>query len=219
MDIKQIIGQRLRQCRHELNWTAEDAAKRLSKPVLPSRYSNWELGLRAPKPEQIFDLANLYKKSPAWVAGYSDIESTPADSLNFVSVSQATISVKDTLLVLERVSNDSAFNRDYIRRRGLNENKLTSIIAPDDSMCGRNALIKEGDELLIDRSQTTVTKADLFAMLVNDQIWIRWIRPEITGGFTVATEDPAHYPDTSLSAAELASQKIIGRVTRISRDR
>lgn len=217
LDIKSVIAKRLRQCRTEQGWTAEETAKQLN--VLPSRYSNWEQALRAPKYEQIFDLAELFNKPAAWIAGFTDMEGQPADSLHFVAVNQSTISLKDTVLTLERVSDDSAFNISYIKRRGLNENKLTTILAPDDSMAGRKDLIKEGDELLIDRTQNTVSKADLFAILVNGQVWVRWIRPEIDGSFTIAAEDTEHYPDNRLTKDGLTELRIIGRVTRISRDR
>lgn len=217
LDIKAVIASRLRQCRTDQGWSAEVTAKRLS--VLPSRYSNWEQGIRAPKYEQIFDLAELFGKPPAWIAGFTDVEGQPANPLNFIAVNQSTISVKDTVMQLERVSDDSAFNISYIKRRGLNENKLTTILAPDDSMTGKKDLIKEGDELLIDRAQNTANKADLFAILVNGQIWVRWIRPEINGNYTIAAEDSEHYPDNELNKDELANIKIIGRITRISRDR
>jgi transcriptional regulator with XRE-family HTH domain len=216
-DIKSVVAQRLRQCRNEKGWLQDEAASRLG--VLVSRYSNWEQALRLPKPDTIFKAAEVFGKPAAWLAGYSNVESNPADSLNFISVSKASISVKDTLITLEQVSNDSALNIEYIKRRGLNENKLTTIIAPDDSMAGARNLIKEGDELLIDSSKTEVTKADIFALLINGVVWARWIRPEINGSYTITTEDPDHYPDTNVTKEELDNLKIIGRVSRISRDR
>lgn len=214
MDIKNVIAQRLRNCRAEQGLTAEEVAKRLN--ILPSRYSNWELAIRTPKDQQVFDLADLYNKPPAWIAGFSDQETQPVDTRNFIAVNQATINVNDTTVTLETTSNTTAFNLSYIEQRGLNENKLTSIYATDDSMTG---LVNEGDELLIDRTLNTVSKVDMFAMLVNSQVWIRWIRPEIDGSYTIAAEDSAHYPDNKLTADEMKKLHIIGRVARISRDR
>jgi hypothetical protein len=48
---------------------------------------------------------------------------------------------------------------------------------------------------------------------------VRWIRPEINGSFTIAAEDTEHYPDNRLTKDGLTELRIIGRVTRISRDR
>lgn len=217
MNYREIIGQRLRMCRKQKGWTTEDVANRLN--ITKSRYSNWEQGLRSPKQEQIFDLADIFDKAPAWIAGYSDVEAQPANSLHFVALNESTISLKDTILKLQSVSDSSALNINYIKRRGLNENKLTMLLAPDSSMAGDKDIIIEGDEILIDRTHTTPNKADLFAILVNDQIWIRWIRPEITGTYTIAAEDKENYPDKHLSLEELSELKIVGRVTRICRDR
>lgn len=213
-DIKTVIANRLRQCRRSKDWTIEETAKRLG--VTGSRYSNWEQAIRTPKYEQLIALADVYGTTPSWLAGFTDHEGNSPDALNFVTVGQSTISVKDAVLTLEQVADTSAFKIDYIKRRGLNENKLTSIIAPDNSM---SDIIKEGDEVLIDRSRTTANVADVFAILVNGRVWIRWIRPELDGSITVAAEDSSHYPDQNLNAEQFDKLKIIGRVARISRDR
>jgi len=119
-------------------------------------------------------------------------------------------------LNIDNVANRSALHIDHVKARGLNENRLTAIVAQGDSM---DPLIQDGAEVLIDRSRTTVSTADLFAILVNGQIWIRWIRPELDGSFTVAAEDSAHYPDQKLNAEQLAGLKIVGRIARITHDR
>lgn len=210
LDIQSVIAQRLRQCRNEQQWTVEETAKKLT--ILPSRYSNWEQALRTPKYSQILDLANLFNKPASWIAGFTEREVLP----HFITVNQPTISVKDTSITLECVSDNSAFNISYIKQRGLNQDKLITIFAPDDSMA---PLIRKGDELLIDLTENTVKLADLFAILVNSQVWIRWIRPEIDNCFTVAAEDSEYYPDIKLSKDDTSALEIIGRVARISKDR
>lgn len=213
-DIKKVIANRLRKCRSSKDWTIEETGKRLG--VTGSRYSNWEQAIRTPKYEQLIALADVFGTTPSWLAGFTDHEGTQANAMNFVTVNQSTISVKDVVLTLEQIADTSAFKLDYIKRRGLNENKLTSILAPDGSMAD---MIKEGDELLIDRSRTNITDADIFAILVNGRVWVRWIRPEMDGTFTLAAEDSSHYPDQKLTAEQLDKLKVIGRVARIARDR
>lgn len=213
-DIKFLIAKRLRQCRTEKQWTAEETAKSLN--ILPSRYSNWEQGLRAPKHSQILDLSKLFNKPAAWLAGFNELEEQAAETIQFVSVNPPTICVDDTRLTLECMSDNMAFNLNYIKQRGLNKNKLITILATDDSMA---SLINTGNELLIDQSKKTVKIADIFAILVNFQVWIRWIRPEIDNSFTITAEDSEHFPDIKLTREELSELKIIGRVARISKDR
>lgn len=210
LDIQSVIAQRLRQCRREQEWTAEETAKKLN--ILPSRYSNWEQALRTPKHSQIVDLATLFNKPASWIAGFSDSEALP----HYVGVNQPTICVKGTVLTLECLADNSAFNIDYIKQRGLSKHQLMTIFATDDSMA---SLISKGDELLIDKTQNTVKIADLFALLVNDQVWVRWIRPEIDSSFTIAAEDSARFPAITLAKDEISALNIIGRVARISKDR
>lgn len=214
LDIKSVIAKRLRQCRTEQGWTGEETAKKLN--VGPSRYSNWEQGLRKPKDDQIFDLAELFNKPAAWIAGLTDFAGPAIGAQQFIAPNQPTISVNGKTITLDKLANNAAISIDYIKRRQLNENRLSCIFAPDDSMA---PLIKEGDEMLIDRTQTDVKKADLFAIWVNGQVWIRWIRPEINGDFTITAEDTDHYPDNKITKNEIAELFIIGRVARVSRNR
>nr|WP_317623551.1 LexA family transcriptional regulator [Aeromonas caviae] len=213
-DIKNVQANRLRHCRGVKGWTLEETGKRLG--VTGSRYSNWEQALRSPKYEQMIALAELFGTTPAWLAGFTDHEGNNASAMDYVTLDQSAISVGGETLNIDNVANRSALHIDHVKARGLNENRLTAIVAQGDSM---DPLIQDGAEVLIDRSRTTVSTADLFAILVNGQIWIRWIRPELDGSFTVAAEDSAHYPDQKLNAEQLASLKIVGRIARITHDR
>ncbi|MNE76404.1 putative HTH-type transcriptional regulator [compost metagenome] len=80
-------------------------------------------------------------------------------------------------------------------------------------------VINDGDEFLIDLDQTKVIDADLFALIVNSRIWVRWIRPEIDGTFTLAAQDSERFPSQCLTADQLASLDIIGRVAMTCRYR
>ena len=64
---------------------------------------------------------------------------------------------------------------------------------------------------MIDLAVTSVTRDDLFALLVNGRVLIRWIRQELTGGYVVQDEDRERYPDQQLSLMELSNLTIIGR--------
>ncbi|MGL4508083.1 MAG: XRE family transcriptional regulator [Aeromonas sobria] len=213
-DIKNVQAKRLRHCRGVKGWTIEETGKRLG--ITGSRYSNWEQALRTPGYKQMMSLAELFGTNPSWLSGFTDHEGNPASLLDYVTLDQSMISVDGDVMNIDNVTNRSALNIAHVRARGLSENKLTAIIAQDSSMA---PIIQDGDEVLIDRSRTTVSTADLFAILVNGQIWIRWIRPELDGTFTVAAEDSAHYPDQKLNTENLSNIKIIGRIARISHDR
>ncbi|WP_218936687.1 S24 family peptidase, partial [Priestia megaterium] len=96
------------------------------------------------------------------------------------------------------------------------KNKLLSIIQLDKSM---GDLVPEGAEVLLDMSQRIVRGGDLFGIAVQSNIWIRSIRPELDGTFTLSSEDREHYPEKILTQEQLDNLNIIGRVARIAVDR
>ena len=120
------------------------------------------------------------------------------------------------MLTLTQVSDSTAYSLDYLNSRGLNPNKLLSILQIDKSMQG---IINEGDEVLLDLEQSTVRGADLFGIVVQSHIWIRTIRPEMNGTYTITAADNAQYADQNLSAEDFQSVDVIGRVARIAHDR
>lgn len=80
-----------------------------------------------------------------------------------------------------------------------------------------NDLIK-GDEVQIDSSVTVPSTTDMFAIKVNDQVWVRWIRPELDGSYTIRAVDAKHWPEMKVgSLDELKKLEIIGRVHCIKR--
>lgn len=219
-ELRKIVAQRIKRCRQEKGWTIDETARRLSEVsgerVTGSRYSNWEQELRLPAPEQIIQLGEAFGVPPAWLQGFTSNDSLSPVSTNYVTANSPSISTKAGLISVAQASDATAYNLDYLERRGLNKNKLLAIRQLDASMTG---VIEEGDEVLLNREVTTVQGADLFGIVVNGSIWIRWIRPQIGGVFILAAQDRDHYPDQPLTAEELEALDIVGRVARISHDR
>jgi len=219
-ELKQIVAERLKECRARKGWTHEQTATLLTEQSgersTSSRYSNWELALRMPAPEQIIQLAALFGVAPAWLQGFTDNDSTGAVSKDYVTANAPSITTKGGLLTLTQASDATAYSLRYLEKRGLNKNQLLAVRQIDGSMRG---VVEEGDEVLLDRERCEVVGADLFGIVVNGSIWIRWIRPQIGDGFIIAAEDKAQYPDQQLTADQFANIDIVGRVARISHDR
>ena len=213
MSLTKKTASRLRECRNKKGWTLAELASQLS--ITASRYSNWEQGIRTPGNEQLVALAELFGTTPSYLAGFLDHEGSHTDNANYVQLNQP-FSVKGKLVESEQISNSSCYQTAFLMNKGLEPDKLTSIIAFDDSMAN---LICRGDEVLIDRNCQSVSHADVFAILVNDHIWLRWIRPELDGTFTIMAENTDHYPSQNYSKDDLDKLAIIGRVARVSRDR
>lgn len=214
-ELKQKIAARIRQARNEKGWTIDETSRQLGITV--SRFSNWEQAIRTPKHEQVVQLANLFGKNPGWIAGYIDNQGETANGLDYATANlQYLPNNKQGVEFVEQVSNSTAFKIEYLKERGLEENKISLVKVIDDSMADE---LFEGDEVLIDQTTKTPKTNDLFAILVNGQIWIRRIRPELDGGFTICAGDSTRWPDQKVtSPEELAKLDIVGRVCRIMRD-
>ncbi|AWG87361.1 helix-turn-helix domain-containing protein [Vibrio parahaemolyticus] len=132
-ELKQKIARRIRQARNEKGWTIDETSRQLGITI--SRFSNWEQAIRTPKHEQIVQLANLFGKNPAWIAGYIDNQGETANSLDYVTASlQYLPTNKGEVNLVEQVSNSTAFKIDYLKERGLTENKVSLVKLIDDSM-------------------------------------------------------------------------------------
>jgi len=219
-ELSTIVSGRLRQCRLQAGWTQVGTAERLNslsgQSITKSAYSNWELGLRMPLPEQIIHLAKLFGKPPAWIQGFTENDSLGAISANYVTANTPNISTKTGLLPVTQATDSTAYSLEYLAGRGLNKNKLLSILQLDTSMHG---VIEEGDEVLLDGDSTEVRGAGLFGIVVSGLIWIRWIRPEMGDTFTLWAEDRENYPPKTLTREELDELDIVGRVVRVAHDR
>lgn len=211
-DLRKHIARRLRQLRTARDWTVDETARNLSAvskdTISASRYGNWEQGIRSPKLEQFVDLGNLFNVPAAYLAGLSNDDGTAPEAERYMVPKPTVISTPAGQLDLAQADDSFAFSLELLESMGLNRNKLLLIRQGDASMSGR---IEEGDRVLIDLSVTGVTRDDLFALLVNGRVLIRWIRQELTGGYVVQAEDRERYPDQQLSLMELSNLTIIGR--------
>lgn len=215
-DTGNVISERLAQSRKEKGWTLEECA--VAMKVNSSRYSNWEYGLRVPKHNELLKAADAFGVSAAWLAGFTDYRGhVVGEGSDYITAANPTVATQSNgAIKLSNASGSTAFHADYLAKRNIPEHKILLLTADDDTM---TPTIQKGDELLIDRSRTHSKTADLFALVVNGRAWVRWIRPEIAGGYTITAENSELYPPQQLSVDEFKKLDVIGRVARISRDR
>lgn len=214
-DIKDKISRRLKACRAHKGWTFAETATELAKitgaKFIPSRYGNWELGINTPSLEMLFAMGALFGKPPAYLAGLTDDDGTSPETRKYAIPAQSTVPSPNGLINLG--DNALAFHLPFLDSIKLDKDKILLVIAPDDSMSG---IIEEGDRALIDLSETTVTRDDMFALMVNGRLWLRWIRQTLTGDYVIQAERRDHYPDQTLSNEALATLHILGRVRMIT---
>lgn len=96
------------------------------------------------------------------------------------------------------------------------EKKTGQIIKINDNLMHDDLM--KGDEVEIDSSITLPISTELFAISVNDKVWIRWIHTELNGSYTIKARDKTHWPDMIVkNRDELKKIHIIGRVHCIKR--
>lgn len=214
----EIAAEKAKQCRLENKLTLKEVGAHLN--ASPSKISSWDLLDRRISLDDATYLADLFNISLDWMVGRTEVKEFPGKApLEFVAIKQSGATVDDTIVHLREAIKPAAthaLHKDFLRDRGLDESKLAIIKIMDDSMAGT---IDKGDEVLIDRSRRAVNTQDLFAFTVNKAVWVRWIRPEMNGSFTVYAEQPDRYPEKTISKEELDELNILGRIARITKDR
>ena len=101
---------------------------------------------------------------------------------------------------------------DRLTERGINRDNIVAHVAIDNSLAPR---IEKDDEVLINTAVKSVDNLGLFAIKGNGSLWLKWIRPELNGGFTVYCTDKDNYPDQTVKS--LDELNIIGSIVNINR--
>jgi len=219
-DLKTIVASRLKQCRADREWSLAYVTERLTEmagtEISVSRYSNWENAHRLPKVAMIVKLGELYGVSASYLQGFSANDSETLNIADYVTANALTISTKNGVLPVLQASKDTAFHADYFKRRDLDRNRLLAIHQIDDSM---DPLISKLDTVLVDTRHNRVQGRDLFALIVGDHLWIRWISKQLNDTYIISAENRQDHPDQVLDPAEFAKLEIVGRVCHIGHDR
>lgn len=214
-DIKETIKKRLKAARTHKGWTFAECGAALTKitgkKVIASRYGNWELGINIPPLEMLFALGQILDKPPAYIAGLTNDDGTAPETRNYAVPTISTITSDSGLSKIG--DNALAFHMHFLESIKLNKKNMLLVVAPDDAMAG---IIEEGDRAVIDLSETTVTRNDVFAIMVKGRLWLRWIRQTLQGDYLIQAERGDRYPDQPLTPEELQNLHILGRVRIIA---
>lgn len=219
-ELQKIIGHRIRQARAESGLTPAEVVARINSmegaKISRSAYYNWELDERPPKTENLIRLAAIFGKTPAWLNGFTNDEDGSGVKTNYVTANSPIITTDAGTIPVPQACANSAYHIPYLKQRGLDSSKLLAIHQLDSSM---SPLIEEKAEVLLDCTRTKPEGVDLFGIVVADKIWIRRIRQETDGTFTLLAQNRDEYPDQHLTREEMDAVQVVGRVVRIATDR
>jgi phage repressor protein C with HTH and peptisase S24 domain len=106
-----------------------------------------------------------------------------------------------------------AFRSEWVKRKRLQHNGLMCVYAKGDSMEPR---INDGDSLLVDRNQKTVTDGRVYVLRFGDEVRVKRLFKRPDGGLIIRSDNTASYPDIVVTAEEMQHVEIIGRVVHVS---
>ncbi|MCG7551601.1 XRE family transcriptional regulator [Pseudoalteromonas sp. Of7M-16] len=201
---KELIANRLKQLRVNKGWTADETAKKLG--ISRSRYLNWECAARTPKLDMFPKIAKLFNTTAAYAAGFTDELDPRNQDSKFVSADQPKLNNNN----LSLISSNIAFSIELLKNKALTSNDIILLKVMDGNM---SPTLMKGDDALIDLSKTIVTEPDIFALQEpSGQIWFRWIRKELGGGYTVYANDKEHTKEQLFSESEFKKLDVLGRL-------
>ncbi|HCE2656951.1 TPA: LexA family transcriptional regulator [Vibrio parahaemolyticus] len=202
-DIKEIIGDRIRERRLKKGWTAREAAAAATiaapESISTGRWQNWECAQRSPGVELYPYLAKVLDTTPQYLAGWTDEAGIGVETNKYIVANVNQGGVADEL----------AFNVEALKRHGLHEHNLRLLTAPDDAMTPD---IERGDLILIDKTATTITGAGIYALETGaGDMFVRYVRRDIGSGYSVYANDEKHAPTQKFTDDEFAELTVIGK--------
>lgn len=203
---RELIGNRIQAARNRTGLSAREVAERSKGMFTRQQLNNWECGLAAPKKQSLKMLASLLDSNAAYLGALSDVDGNISPEWKY-SI-PAGVTAEET----KRGMNFIALDTDTIKQHGYHPRDLRIVEVKDDTIM----TLKVGDAVIIDKSQTNVNGPSLFAIRFKQdigaaQVWLRYLRPEIDGSYTLYCDDKTHYPDTRLNVSEFNQLELIGK--------
>lgn len=195
-----LVGQRIASARKARGLTIKEVAAQAHPPIDPSTWGNYEVGLRGPKIDTLIRMSKALRVSLSYLAGIADSMSGD-DAAGFTLLTGGEMPAKAEVKYV-------GFNADKLAERGFKDTNLLALNVRDNSI--KN--LSPGDAVFIDTSVTYPKSQGIFAIKTNsDQTFLRYIRPELDGTFTMLCDDKNQYPDMTMTAEEIKKLPIVGK--------
>ena len=165
-------------------------------------------------PRWILRLAQEHKINTDWLlTGLGDRFIERNVTFESVPLVRATLSAGGGSLEVDGdVLEKMPFRRDWLKRKG-NPDEMVMFPVTGDSM---DPVIRHGDTVLVDRSRTEIVDGRIYAVGVEDAIYVKRLKRD-AGGVTLISENP-DYPPESFAGERADDLRIIGRMVWSSRE-
>jgi transcriptional regulator with XRE-family HTH domain len=113
------------------------------------------------------------------------------------------------VVAVDQQENNHAIPRAIFDPVGVPLERARVIAAPDDAMA---PTLAAGDLALLDIGDTTIQTGRVYALIIQDEIWIRRLLKTPTGVTLTADNKAGPLPDHHLTVAEFQDIQVIGRL-------
>lgn len=191
-DLRLFIATRITAARRSLGLTIEEAAQQTVPPIKPSTWGNYEVATRGISIFKLISIAKSLKTTLQYFIGESDDMGGAMSGFSVIGTGAEKLAISST----------------KFSKLGLRESDLITTKAKDSTINH----IAVGDDIVIDISKKIACEHGLYLLKSgNNQQWLRYIRPEISGDFTLYCDDKTSYPDITMTSKELLNLEIIGK--------
>tara|TARA_R110002033_G_scaffold171199_1_gene218031 strand:- start:12172 stop:12825 length:654 start_codon:yes stop_codon:yes gene_type:complete len=202
-ELRLLMGERIRKLRHDKGWTGEEASKRIV--VGRGRWQNWECGTRGLTIDTLPKVRKLFNTTYDYLFLETDDPRNQSGPTGYTIASGTGHDVGSQ----NRISDSVAFRTKVLEAKGIEGHKIVLLSVPDNSMAPD---LSKGDEVLIDLTETDVKEPDIYAIREQDgNIWLRWIRKDIGGTYTLYANDKTHSNDQQLTEDQFNALDVLGR--------
>ena len=146
-------------------------------------------------------------------------EQAESFSTNFALVPRRDVKVKGgsgDIINSEQLVDYFAFNRSWLRKRGLSEKNLVLVEVEGDSM---TPVLSSGDTVLVDTSKTELKSGAAFVVRIGDELLVKYVQRLPGDKIQVSSENRELYPSFEIDLSQLdCDVTVIGRVVNSSRN-
>ncbi len=218
MEIKDKLREMLVHLRLQKDLTQKDLAEAIG--VNTTRYSNWEQGLRTPGFEQVQGLCVFHCVDPNYILGFSPMKGTALKVNSYVGACKPKIPKANGkgLYTVNGGSDGHSFSEQWLTDNNL-EHDQVALFRITENASVPEELLNVGDEILVDFTTRRPPKAKLFAIAVNDEIFVRYITKKSDGSFNLSIGKGKNIePDEHLTAKQFEALKMLGCVAWVGRN-
>ena len=156
------------------------------------------------------DLNTIFDDAPA-AGEHTTTDASSAIFSKYVQIPRYSVQASaghGALVHDEDGSGSYAFNRKFLDRRGLKQDRLAVISVKGDSM---EPELYDGDLILLDMAETVPRDSRIYAVRYNADLFVKRVM-ELPGNRIQLLSTNANYPPITVDAADLGGIQIIGRV-------